>query len=150
MQVPYIQMPRSLFLHDKFWLLRRLATFLKFVAWFLLGVGLLVAFWLIATLVVQRDLTTFVKNFVTGVVPIAVAFVYLLFTSEWIQVMLDIEENTRHTTVVMRELITRMYPDQPAPTVNPLARAAAPTPAASAPTAADSRHVPGSGSGLAD
>ena len=119
MQVPQLHVPRSLFLQDKFWLLRKVSTLLKFVAWFVLGAGILVVAFLLAASVLHRDLKMAGQS-AAIIVPLAGLFVYLLFASEWIQVMLDIEENTRHTHVVLRELLTRMYPNPVVPPVPPM------------------------------
>ena len=120
MHTPHFHTPRSLFLLDRFWLLRRVSTLLKFAAWFLLGAGILVTGAALAIEAVRHELTlTVVTSTLAFVVSIAVLFVYLLSLSEWIQMMLDIEENTRRSSVVMTELLTRMYPQAAVPPIVP-------------------------------
>ncbi len=126
MQVPHFQVPRSLFLQDKFWLLRRVSTLLKFAAWFVLGAGLLVAVVGVLLLLARGGGAVVIVQALGYVVTLALLFVYLLSLSEWIQVMLDIEENTRHSTVVLRELVSRMFPQANIPPVGVPASAVPP------------------------
>ena len=134
MQVPQLHVPRSFFLQDKFWLLRKVSTLLKFVAWFVLGAGILIIAFLLAASVLHRDVKM-AGQALALIVPLAGLFVYLLFASEWIQVMLDIEENTRHTHLVMRELLGRMYPAPAVPPAPPAEPFAPPPGFAAAPAA---------------
>jgi len=118
MQVPGL--PWHFMLQDKFWLLRKMATFLRWAAWILLVVfTVLIVGATLYAVVIQHtavDPTAIVKELLW----LALLFVNFLFVSEMIQVILDIEENTRRTSLVMADLLARMYPQSLIPPVSPV------------------------------
>ncbi len=117
MHVPGLS--RSFILQDKFWLLRKVSGLLRYVAWFVLGAGLLLVGAALVMVLVRHDMA--LLPVIPGLVlSVAIGFVYLLFASEWIQVMLDIEENTRRSALVLTDLLTRMYPQAVVPPVPPV------------------------------
>ena len=117
MQVPGL--PWHFMLQDKFWLLRKMATFLRWAAWILLVVfTLIIAGASFYVAVIQRsslDVMAVLKELLW----LALLFVNFLFVSETIQVILDIEENTRRSSLVMADLLARMYPQAMVPPVPP-------------------------------
>lgn len=132
MHVPGLS--RSFILQDKFWLLRKVSSLLRYVAWFVLGAGLLLVGAALVMVLVRHDMA--LLPVVPGLVlSVAIGFVYLLFASEWIQVMLDIEENTRRTALVMTDLFARLYPHAVAPPVTPPVPGMPPLPGSAPPVA---------------
>jgi hypothetical protein len=133
MQVPGL--PWHFMLQDKFWLLRKMATFLRWAAWILLILfTLIIAGASFYVAVIQRsslDVMAVLKELLW----LALLFVNFLFVSETIQVILDIEENTRRTSLVMADLLSRMYPQAMVPPagIHIPGLAAAPPVAAEAP-----------------
>ncbi|HEX7079199.1 MAG TPA: hypothetical protein VF363_12320 [Candidatus Eisenbacteria bacterium] len=89
----------------RFWLLRRLARFLTVGAWIVFAIVVIVTPVGIARAVLARDSAEameWVKYAVSG----GLIFVNLLWIAQSIQVILAIEENTRHTTFVLEKLTT--------------------------------------------
>lgn len=89
----------------RFWLLRRLAKFLTVGAWIVFALVLLVTPVGVArALLVQdgADAFEWVKYGISGLL----IFVNLLFLAQSIQVILAIEENTKHTAHVLEKLTT--------------------------------------------
>ena len=148
--MPMPSLSRSFLLQDKFWLLRKVSSLLRYVAWFVLGAGLLLVGASLVMVVVRRD-TALLPVTLGFVLSVAVGFVYLLFASEWIQVMLDIEENTRRSALVLTDLFTRMYPQAVGPPLVPggvLVPPGVTPPGAAAPPGAGPPSAPGTDPGV--
>jgi hypothetical protein len=89
----------------RFWLLRRLAKALTVTAWVVFALVLLVTPVGVArALLIQdwADSLEWVKYGVSGLL----IFVNLLFVAQSIQVILAIEENTKHATLILEKLTT--------------------------------------------
>ena len=89
----------------RFWLLRRLAKVLTVTAWVVFALVLLVTPVGVArALLIQdwADAIEWVKYGVSGLL----IFVNLLFVAQSIQVILAIEENTKHASLVLEKLTT--------------------------------------------
>lgn len=89
----------------RFWLLRRLTKVLTVVAWIVFAIVLVVTPVGIVRAVVGGDpdqVMEWVKYAVSG----GLIFVNLLWIAQSIQVILAIEENTRHATFVLEKLTT--------------------------------------------
>ena len=91
----------------RFWLLRRLAKALTVVAWVVFALVLLVTPVGVARALLSQDgadAFEWVKYGVSGLL----IFVNLLFLAQSIQVILAIEENTKHASHVLEKLATLM------------------------------------------
>jgi len=89
----------------RFWLLRRLAKGLTVVAWVVFALVLLVTPVGVARALLSQDgadAFEWVKYGVSGLL----IFVNLLFLAQSIQVILAIEENTKHASHVLEKLAT--------------------------------------------
>ena len=89
----------------RFWLLRRLAKALTVTAWVVFALVLLVTPVGVARALLIQDWTDafeWVKYGISGLL----IFVNLLFVAQSIQVILAIEENTKHASLVLEKLTT--------------------------------------------
>jgi len=89
----------------RFWLLRRLAKSLTVTAWIVFALVVLVTPVGVARALLSQDgaeAFEWVKYGVSGLL----IFVNLLFVAQSIQVILAIEENTKHTSLVLEKLTT--------------------------------------------
>jgi len=89
----------------RFWLLRRLAKAFAVIAWIVFAIVLLVTPVGVARALLIQDWTDafeWVKYAVSGLL----IFVNLLFVAQSIQVILAIEENTKHASLVLEKLTT--------------------------------------------
>ena len=89
----------------KFWLLRRLARAFNVAAWIVLGLVILVTPVAVARFLLQRnqDEVVFWLSYAASGLLI---FINLIWVAQSIQVILAIEENTRHATFVLEKLTT--------------------------------------------
>ena len=89
----------------KFWLLRRLARAFNVAAWIVLGLVVLVTPVAVARFLLQRnqDEVVFWLSYAASGLLI---FINLIWVAQSIQVILAIEENTRHATFVLEKLTT--------------------------------------------
>jgi uncharacterized membrane protein len=89
----------------KFWLLRRLARAFNVAAWIVLGLVVLVTPVAVARFVLQhnQDEVVFWLSYAASGLLI---FINLIWVAQSIQVILAIEENTRHATFVLEKLTT--------------------------------------------
>ena len=89
----------------RFWLLRRLARAFNVAAWIVLGLVVLVTPVALARFLLQRnqDEVVFWLSYAASGLLI---FINLIWVAQSIQVILAIEENTRHATFVMEKLTT--------------------------------------------
>lgn len=107
----------------RFWLLRRLSRLLGVLAWVVLGLVVLVVPVGTARALIARSWEELVETLGYGVSGLGL-FIMLLYMAQWIQVILAIEENTRHATFVLEKLTTltqqlrdrvsALEPEQPA------------------------------------
>jgi hypothetical protein len=89
----------------RFWLLRRLSRLLSVLAWIVLGLVVVVVPVGLARGYLTgsgAELTETLTYGASGVI----LFVWLLYMAQWIQVLLAIEENTKHQTYVLEKLAT--------------------------------------------
>jgi uncharacterized membrane protein len=89
----------------KFWLLRRLARAFNVAAWIVLGLVVLVTPVAIARFLLQRnqeEVVFWLSYAASGLL----IFINLIWVAQSIQVILAIEENTRHATFVLEKLTT--------------------------------------------
>jgi hypothetical protein len=89
----------------RFWLLRRLSRLMGVLAWICLAlVVLVVPVGTARALIAQswEDLAETLGYGISGLV----LFIMLLYMAQWIQVILALEENTRHATFVLEKLAT--------------------------------------------
>jgi uncharacterized membrane protein len=91
----------------RFWLLRRLSKVMSILAWVVLVLIALVVPVGFARAIVARNPDDFMQVLAYGVSG-AFIFIYLLYTAQWIQVILAVEENTKHATYVLEKLTTLM------------------------------------------
>ena len=89
----------------RFWLLRRLSKVMSVLAWIVLVIIALVVPVGLARAIVTRSPET-LMNVVTYGVSGGFIFIYLLYTAQWIQVILAVEENTKQATYVLEKLTT--------------------------------------------
>jgi len=89
----------------RFWLLRRLSKVMSVLAWVVLVIIALVVPVGIARAIVARSFEDFLQTVAYGVSG-GFIFIYLLYTAQWIQVILAVEENTKHATYVLEKLTT--------------------------------------------
>ena len=89
----------------RFWLLRRLSKVMSIMAWVVLVIVALAVPIGFARAIVSRSPDDFV--YMLGYAASGVfIFIYLLYTAQWIQVILALEENTKHATYVLEKLTT--------------------------------------------
>ena len=89
----------------KFWLLRRLARAFNVAAWIVLGLVVLVTPVAVARFLMQRnqeEVVFWLSYAASGLL----IFINLIWVAQSIQVILAIEENTRHATFVLEKLTT--------------------------------------------
>jgi hypothetical protein len=89
----------------RFWLLRRLSRVMSVLAWIVLVIVALVVPVGLARAIVSRSPDDFVSILTYGGSGLFI-FIYLLYTAQWIQVILAVEENTKQTTYVLEKLAT--------------------------------------------
>jgi hypothetical protein len=89
----------------RFWLLRRLSRAFSVAAWIVLGLVVLVTPVAVARFLLQRnqDEVVFWLSYAASGLLI---FINLIWVAQSIQVILAIEENTRHATFVLEKLTT--------------------------------------------
>ena len=91
----------------RFWLLRRLSRVMSVLAWVVLVIIVLVVPVGFARAVVDRAPDEFMETLKYAVSG-GFIFIYLLYTAQWIQVILAVEENTKQSTYVLEKLTTLM------------------------------------------
>ena len=89
----------------RFWLLRRLSKVMSVLAWIVLVIVALVVPVGLARSIVARSLEDLVQTLAYGASG-GFIFIYLLYTAQWIQVILAVEDNTKQTTYVLEKLTT--------------------------------------------
>src|SRR3989442_8734801 len=89
----------------RFWLLRRLSKVMSVLAWIVLVIVALVVPVGLARSIVVRSMEDLLQTLTYGVSG-GFIFIYLLYTAQWIQVILAVEENTKQTTYVLEKLTT--------------------------------------------
>jgi len=89
----------------RFWLLRRLSRLMSVLAWIVLVIIVLVVPIGIARSILARSVEDFIQTLTYGASG-GFIFIYLLYTAQWIQVILAVEENTRQSTYVLEKLTT--------------------------------------------
>jgi len=89
----------------RFWLLRRLSRVMSVLAWVVLVIVALVVPVGLARAIVSRSQEDFVSILTYGASG-GFIFIYLLYTAQWIQVILAVEENTKQATYVLEKLTT--------------------------------------------
>ncbi len=89
----------------RFWLLRRLSKVMSILAWVVLVIVALVVPVGFARAIVARSPDDFMQTLAYGASG-GFIFIYLLYTAQWIQVILAVEENTKQTTYVLEKLTT--------------------------------------------
>ena len=91
----------------RFWLLRRLCKVLSVVGWVALGLTILITPVGIARAVLSGnspEIWDWVRYGASGVV----FFLYVVFVAQSIEVVLAVEENTKHSAFVLEKLTTLM------------------------------------------
>lgn len=91
----------------RFWLLRRLSKVMSVLAWIVLVILALVAPVGIARAIIAGSPEEFVQMLKYAASGFFI-FIYLLYTAQWIQVILAVEENTKQSTYVLEKLTTLM------------------------------------------
>src|SRR3989442_1513237 len=89
----------------RFWLLRRLSKVMSVLAWIVLVIVALVVPVGLARSIVARSMEDLLQTLTYGVSG-GFIFIYLLYTAQWIQVILAVEENTKQATYVLEKLTT--------------------------------------------
>jgi len=89
----------------RFWLLRRLSRVMSILAWVVLVIVALVVPVGFARAIVSRSPEDFMSTLAYGASG-GFIFIYLLYTAQWIQVILAVEENTKQSTYVLEKLTT--------------------------------------------
>jgi len=89
----------------RFWLLRRLAKLMGILAWVVLVLVALVVPVGVARAVLGRSLEDLLQTLAYGASG-GFIFIYLLYTAQWIQVILAVEENTKRSAYVLEKLTT--------------------------------------------
>jgi uncharacterized membrane protein len=89
----------------RFWLLRRLSKVMSVLAWIVLVIVALVVPVGLARSIVARSLEDLLQTMAYGLSG-GFIFIYLLYTAQWIQVILAVEDNTKQTTYVLEKLTT--------------------------------------------
>ncbi len=96
-------MPRAM--EKRFWLLRRLSKLMGVLAWIVLTLIALVVPVGVARAIVGRSMEDLLQALAYGASG-GFIFIYLLYTAQWIQVILAVEENTKQATYVLEKLAT--------------------------------------------
>ena len=89
----------------RFWLLRRLSKLMSILAWIVLTLIALVVPVGVARAIVDRSMDELLQALAYGASG-GFIFIYLLYTAQWIQVILAVEENTKQATYVLEKLTT--------------------------------------------
>ena len=89
----------------RFWLLRRLSRVLSVLAWVVLGLIVLVVPVGVARSLLVRSTEELLQTLAYGASG-GIIFFYLIYMAQWIQVIVAIEENTKHATYVLEKLAT--------------------------------------------
>lgn len=89
----------------RFWLLRRLSRLMGILAWICLALVVLVVPVGTARALIAQDWNELVETLGYGISGLGL-FIMLLYMAQWIQVILALEENTRHATFVLEKLAT--------------------------------------------
>jgi hypothetical protein len=89
----------------RFWVLRRLSKVMSVLAWIVFVIVLLVVPVGLARAIVARSSEDFMYVVTYGASG-GFIFIYLLYTAQWIQVILAVEENTKQATYVLEKLTT--------------------------------------------
>ena len=89
----------------RFWLLRRLSKVLSVLAWVVLALVVLVVPVGLARALLAQSWESLTETLGYGVSGLGL-FIMLLYMAQWIQVILAIEENTKHATFVLEKLTT--------------------------------------------
>jgi len=89
----------------QFWLLRRLSKVMSVLAWIVLVIVALVVPVGLARSIVARSLEDLLQTLTYGASG-GFIFIYLLYTAQWIQVILAVEDNTKQTAYVLEKLTT--------------------------------------------
>ncbi|MBI4365132.1 MAG: hypothetical protein HY568_06865 [Candidatus Latescibacteria bacterium] len=89
----------------RFWLLRRLSKLMSVLAWIVLTLIALVVPVGVARAIVDRSVDELLQTLAYGASG-GFVFIYLLYTAQWIQVILAVEENTKQATHVLEKLTT--------------------------------------------
>jgi len=89
----------------RFWLLRRLSKVMSVLAWVVLVIVALVVPVGLARAIMAHNPDEFMQVLAYGASG-GFIFIYLLYTAQWIQVILAVEENTKQATYVLEKLTT--------------------------------------------
>lgn len=89
----------------RFWLLQRLSRLMGVLAWIVLTLIALVVPVGVARAIVGRSMEDLLQALAYGASG-GFIFIYLLYTAQWIQVILAVEENTKQATYVLEKLTT--------------------------------------------
>ena len=89
----------------RFWLLRRLSRLMGILAWVVLALVVLVVPVGTARALIGQSWDELIETLGYGVSGLGL-FIMLLYMAQWIQVILALEENTRHGTFVLEKLAT--------------------------------------------
>jgi uncharacterized membrane protein len=89
----------------RFWLLRRLSRVLSVLAWIVLALVVVVVPVGLARGLLTRSSAEVMESLTYGASGLLL-FIWLLYMAQWIQVILAIEENTKHQTYVLEKLAT--------------------------------------------
>jgi uncharacterized membrane protein len=89
----------------RFWLLRRLSKLMSVLAWIVLTLIALVVPVGVARAIMGRSMEDLLQALAYGASG-GFIFIYLLYTAQWIQVILAVEENTKQATYVLEKLTT--------------------------------------------
>ena len=92
-------------MEKRFWLLRRLSKLMSVLAWIVLALVALVVPVGMARAIVGRSMEDLLQALAYGASG-GFIFIYLLYMAQWIQVILAVEENTKHATYVLEKLTT--------------------------------------------
>ncbi len=92
-------------MEHRFWLLRRLSKVLSILAWVVLGLIVLVVPVGVARALLVRSTEELLQTLAYGASG-GIIFFYLIYMAQWIQVIVAIEENTKHATYVLEKLAT--------------------------------------------
>ena len=87
------------------WLLRRLSRVLSVLAWIVLALVVVVVPVGLARGLLTRSGAEVMESLKYGASGLLI-FIWLLYMAQWIQVILSIEENTKHQTYVLEKLAT--------------------------------------------
>ena len=92
-------------MEHRFWLLRRLSRLMGVLAWVVLVLVVLVVPVGTARALIAQSWNELIETLGYGVSGLGL-FIMLLYMAQWIQVILSIEENTRHATFVLEKVAT--------------------------------------------